>query len=268
MRATGLGEGVMVYSTLSGPEFAVRQQVLPLMGVDARLPMASLTKPLVARQVYRHVQAGDMRLDQPVIQLLPDFDKTGGPEVTVRHLLQHQAGFDRAMRDPLFHPGPISCRRAAHDVMLRPAESSAGSRIIYSNAGYCVLGEVLLQQGWAGSIAPVLRTPLGAAGGWRGSVRQLNHLLRQQLPLPALDSGPRLPDGSYYAYGWRYWPQRSGLRWTHFGRLPGMVSVAASDGQQSMLVAHFAGDPPDYEAMALTYLDNVQRCLAAEVAVR
>lgn len=259
MRATGLKQGVMVHATLDGDDFVVRQQLLPLMGAHAQLPMASLTKPLVAWQVRQQIQAGRMRLDQPIGELMPA--SAHAQSITVQHLLQHQAGFDRSVHDPLFWPGPPSCRRAAADVLSRPAELPVGGQVVYSNAGYCVLGEVLLRHGWGGALTPVLAEPLGAAGAWQGSVDALSQRLLEQLPLAMLPSAQHLPDGSHYAYGWRYWPQRTVWRWTHYGRLPGMVSIAASDGAATVLVVHFSGDPPDYEAVAVAYLEQVQRCL-------
>lgn len=261
MDATGLQAGVMSYTGPHGEERSVRQGPWPLAGVDASLPMASLTKPLVAHQVLRQIEAGHLRLDQSVAELLPVYVGPITEGTTIRNLLQHQAGYDRTKSDPLFASELPDCRQAARRVLSYSPEHLPGSRVIYSNAGYCVLGEVLLQHGWGGDLVPVLQAPLGAAGGWEGSASQLRTRLAAQLPLKVLPSAIHLEDGSYYGYGWRYWPQRSDLQWTHFGRLPGLVSIAASDGKQSMLVAHFSGDPADYEKMALKYVDAVTKCL-------
>lgn len=264
MDATGLHGGVMSYVDQQGEEILVRQGLLPLAGADAQLPMASLTKPLVADEIRRQIEAGQLRLDQPVAELLPFYSGVAVKGITVRHLLQHQAGYDRARVDPLFASAVPDCRQAAREVLSRPPEYLPGSQVLYSNAGYCVLGEVLLQHGWGGGLQPVLRTPLGAAGGWRGSVRQLRVLLERQLPLHDLSSDNHLSDGSYYTYGWRHWPQRDHFQWTHYGRLPGLVSIAASDGKKSMLVAHFSGDPDDYEKVASTFVESAFRCLQVE----
>lgn len=83
-------------------------------GRDFRL--ASVTKPLAALAVLVAVEEGAVELDEPA----------GPPGATVRHLLAHSAGlaFDGA-------PAP-----------RRPV-AEPGTRRIYSNAGFEVLGEHL-----------------------------------------------------------------------------------------------------------------------------
>jgi CubicO group peptidase (beta-lactamase class C family) len=81
-------------------------------------PLASVTKPLVALAVLVAVEEGTLDLDQSVT------DDRVGHGVTVRHLLAHAAGvaFDRPERIAL-----------------------PGSRRIYSNVGFEVLGDVLTE---------------------------------------------------------------------------------------------------------------------------
>ena len=80
--------------------------------VDAAYELASVTKPLVAVAVLVAVEEGALGLDDPA-----------GPEgSTVRHLLAHASGL--AMDN--------------QDVVARP-----GSRRVYSNTGFEVLGEHL-----------------------------------------------------------------------------------------------------------------------------
>lgn len=261
MGNTGLSHGVMAYSDADGRVVVLRSGWLPLLGGDAELEMASLTKPLVAQKIKNQLDAGNIRLEQPIAELLPEGPAEAVEGVTIRRLLQHQAGYDRTLRDPLFTAAGPDCRGAARDVLGRMPERNPGESVIYSNAGYCVLGEVLLRHGWASDLEPVLREPLGAAGGWSGSVVTLHAQLRRELPLRDLSSSHELPDGSYYAYGWRHWPQRlSGPQWTHYGRLPGVVSMAGTDGVHRMLVAHFSGDPIDYEQVAASYLAASWQC--------
>ncbi|WP_328913369.1 MULTISPECIES: serine hydrolase domain-containing protein [unclassified Streptomyces] len=80
--------------------------------VGRRFPLASVTKPLAAYAVLVGYEEGVFELDDPA-----------GPEgATVRHLLAHASGlaFDE------------------HRVMAAP-----GTRRLYSNAGFDVLGETL-----------------------------------------------------------------------------------------------------------------------------
>lgn len=259
-----LTEGVAVFSAFDGVR-EVRSSWVSSKNGDTILDMASLTKPLVAAEVRRRVHAGSLDLEEPIGALLPAARFV--PEtasITVRQLLQHRAGFDRSGGDPLFLPPPPSCHRAAEVVLGRAPEKQAGKQVMYSNAGYCILGEILLNnpEGADASVIQAIRSPLGAAGGWQGSLRELHAALSATLPLTELSAEPGLPDGSHYAYGWRRWPNgSSGPRWSHFGRLNGLVSVAVSDGRDKLLVAHFSGDPPDADAAGTAAAKALWRCM-------
>lgn len=79
---------------------------------DGAFPLASLTKPLFALAILVAVEEGSLELDQPA-----------GPEgSTVRHLLAHTSGL-----------GPDDPSQVA----------TPGTRRIYSNAGFEVLGRLL-----------------------------------------------------------------------------------------------------------------------------
>ena len=79
---------------------------------DRRFRLASVTKLLSAYAVLVALDEGALELDQPA-----------GPEgSTVRHLLAHSGGYDFAERTVRYEPG---------------------SRRLYSNAGFEVLGETL-----------------------------------------------------------------------------------------------------------------------------
>ncbi|WP_433925202.1 serine hydrolase domain-containing protein [Stenotrophomonas nematodicola] len=263
----GLEKGVAVFTTEHGGVAQAKAGWLNLRSADSVLPMASLTKPLVAGEVRRRVDRGELGLEQPVGELLPGVAFV--PEtasITVRQLLQHRAGFDRSFRDPLFASTPPSCQAAARDVLQRQPELGVGQQMLYSNAGYCVLGEILLSapSGLTADLRLSLDSPLGAAGGWSGTLHQLYGALYRTLPLVDIPTDVALPDGSYYTYGWRRWPAAvEGPSWSHFGRLPGMVSLALSDGRGRLLVAHFLGDPQDVDASSLEASRALWRCMEA-----
>ena len=103
---------------------------------DKVFPLASVTKPLVALSVLVAVEEGALGLDDPA-----------GPEgSTVRHLLAHASGL-------------------APDKDLVVAKP--GTRRIYSNAGFDVLGDHLAAVtglGCADYLHQALAEPLGLAG--------------------------------------------------------------------------------------------------------
>ncbi|WP_434027418.1 serine hydrolase domain-containing protein [[Pseudomonas] boreopolis] len=230
---------------------------------------ASLTKPIVASQVAKLIDAGSISLDASVASLFPELHGAKNyPEIQVRNLIQHTGGFDRdSSGDPLWDGDQVRpCPVAAQIALSRPLDFVPGQKISYSNVGYCLLG-MLVQKSLPQAdeaLLEALQSPLGAAGGWQSSLPELHSRLKATLPVRDLPPTVVLDDGSYYAYGWRHWPTKDpDLAWTHFGRLPGMLSVAFTDGRSNMLVAYFEGDPRNYNATGLAFSREAWRCLSA-----
>ncbi|QPC31768.1 beta-lactamase family protein [Caldimonas thermodepolymerans] len=244
---------------------------------DQAYPAASLTKPLVAHAIRGQVERGALRLEAKAADLLPGlaWSGPGTQDITLQHLLQHTAGLGRRDgRDPLWHHGGTSdgvpdCEAAAQYIVTQPTLRTPGVQAEYSNVGYCLLGLLLRQQAGAGelelpaALLQALHAPLGAAGGWRATLPEMHAALARTLPLRHLEAPPQpLPDGSWYAWSWRYWPKpAAGAPWTHTGRLPGFLAVALTDGRSRLLVAHFDGDPADYHAASQRFGRQAWGCL-------
>jgi len=125
--------------------------------------LASLSKTVTAVAVLQLVQDGRLKLDDPVLPILGDLGPRPGKmadprvrDITVRHLLQHAGGFDRAKTgDAVFLPHaldaarrqraplPPDCPTVARDTLERKLDFTPGERIGYSNVGYCILGRVI-----------------------------------------------------------------------------------------------------------------------------
>jgi CubicO group peptidase (beta-lactamase class C family) len=120
------------------------RQVAPAeapMTTDTLFDMASLTKPLAtATSVMILVEQGKLRLDDPVSRHIPEFAQQGKKDVTVLHLLMHQAGLipDNALADYLDGPKAAMDRVCALAPRAKP-----GQEFIYSDVGYIVLGELV-----------------------------------------------------------------------------------------------------------------------------
>lgn len=238
-----------------------------------RYAAASLTKPRVAHAIRVRLASEDSQLDTKAGQFLPEPHQSQISNlITLRHLLQHTSGLGLPDgKDALWshgYPPPpqANCKAAIQAVLNYPTLFTPGHKSEYSNAGYCVLGEILLHNE-SEKIEPGLRdaleTGLGGAGGWRGTINDLHKGLSETLPLAVLPPpNVTLPDGSWYSFGWRFWPdQQSGAPWTHTGRLPGFLAVALTDGRQRLLVARFDGDPVDYHVSAARFGREAWRCL-------
>ena len=269
----GLENGVAVFSNgHDGLEVAARNfSGWWQLRTGYRYKAASLTKPRLAHVIRRSVEVGELSLDARVTDLLPEyvFSGAGTTGITLRHLLQHTAGLGQPGGwDPLWYRGDetkADCESAGHYILQFAVESHPGEATKYSNAGYCLLSEVVrrVPQLAGDPIQEVLRSDLGGAGGWRAPLLEIHAGLARTLPTTRLPQPPgTLPDGSWYSWGWRYWPERhAGAPWTHTGRLPGILAVALSDGQQTLLVAHFDGDPEDYHEAAARFGQAAWPCM-------
>ena len=118
------------------------------------IPIASVSKPVLASVVMALVDQGKLTLDDPVEKYLPEFKdmkvKEGKPlarRMTIRHLLSHTAGFwgnkgisadkldlIRNFQRPL---GEAVSRMATYELEYQP-----GTKFVYSGSGFCVAGRV------------------------------------------------------------------------------------------------------------------------------
>lgn len=257
--------GLAIYSVGKGETHFVRQEFWDFRDERTTLPMASLTKPVVAHQIRRGIESGLWSLDSTLGSTLPKMELTPRTKsVTLRQLLQHQAGFRRIGYDPLFLTGNPDCSYAVTFGARYGPEVDPLTLINYSNEGYCFLGAVLLTHpaGISEELADTLSSPLGGAGGWVSSLGSAYQVLLEGMPILDMPTDVTLPDGSYYAYAWRHWPAVGAEpRWTHFGRLPGMMSIAASDGFGRLLVAHFKIDPVNAGEASRRAVEELWQCM-------
>ena len=113
------------------------------MTLDTVFDLASLTKVVAtAPSVMALVEDGKLRLQDRVAKHLPEFATGGGArdQVTVEQLLTHRAGL--AADDPMAlytgTPKEIFERK-----YRQPLVSAPGSRFLYSDVGFEVLGELV-----------------------------------------------------------------------------------------------------------------------------
>jgi CubicO group peptidase (beta-lactamase class C family) len=140
------------------------------------VPIASVSKPVLASVVMALVDQGKLTLDDPVEKYLPEFrdmkvkgGKSPIHRMTIRHLLSHTAGFwgnkgisaekldlIRNFQRPL---GEAVSRMATYELEYQP-----GTKFVYSGSGFCVAGrvaEVVLNQSLERIAQEVLFQPLG-----------------------------------------------------------------------------------------------------------
>jgi len=143
---------------------------------DELLPIASVSKPVLASVIMALVDQGKLKLDDPVANTLPAFkgkrverSTSAAPPITLRHLLAHTAGFWGNKKIP---PEKLDLIRnmerpladAVNGIASYDLVSEPGKKFIYSGSGYCVAGrvaEVTLGQSLEEIAQEVLFRPMG-----------------------------------------------------------------------------------------------------------
>jgi serine-type D-Ala-D-Ala carboxypeptidase len=171
LSAAVLFRGSLVHASVHG-EAQVEPEARPLTAGHL-FDVASLTKAMATTSLAALLVARrELSLDDRIARFLPAFAGGGKDAVTVRHLLAHASGlpawrpyYEAAMRDPVaglaFRPpaerpaerlaeafarGHALVREA---VLAEPLEAAPGSRVLYSDLGFMLLGWVLEEAGGA-----------------------------------------------------------------------------------------------------------------------
>lgn len=154
--------------------------------VDTYFDLASITKPFVATILLQNVAAGRLRLDDSLTRIFPGWRGTAHERITPRMLLAHNSGMNsgadyRELLD----------RDIVQFALERELVAPPGERVIYSDLGFIVVGE-LLQRMTGCSLSAQMRAfspatiylpraPLQLAipatedDGWRGRVQGFVH---------------------------------------------------------------------------------------------
>jgi serine-type D-Ala-D-Ala carboxypeptidase len=104
--------------------------------------LASLTKPLVTGLLCaRLIELGELTLDSSLANYLGEFDRADRHTLTVRHLLVHTSGLP-AWR-PLYILSGGEREAVLGAIASEPLEHAPGTRVIYSDLNFIVLGFLL-----------------------------------------------------------------------------------------------------------------------------
>jgi D-alanyl-D-alanine carboxypeptidase len=143
---------------------------LDLVTTTDRFRIASISKVITATVVLQLVDAGFLRLDEPVGQRLADSlgvpAGNGVAAVTVRHLLSHTSGFPD-YRGEFFGDRFLSCEAAAAFGLARSVARTPGTNHDYSNLNFCLLGLLVADvtgKSYEDATNQLLLQPLGITG--------------------------------------------------------------------------------------------------------
>ncbi|MBP1993148.1 serine hydrolase domain-containing protein [Paenibacillus eucommiae] len=101
---------------------------------------ASLTKVVATLPVLLLlIDQGKLKLEDPVVHYVPEFDHGGKREITIRHLLTHTSGL-AASED--FHTQAWDLERILRSIGNKPLSYEPGKQVIYSDLGFILLGVI------------------------------------------------------------------------------------------------------------------------------
>jgi len=111
------------------------------MTVDTVFDLASLTKPIATgTSVMILVERGKLRLRDKVSEHIEGFAEGGKESITVEQLMTHQSGLiaDNAIEEYADGPGEAWKR-----IVRAPVDHEPGTKFVYSDVGFIVLGELI-----------------------------------------------------------------------------------------------------------------------------
>ncbi len=133
---------------------------------DTLFQVGSITKTFTGTALMRLVEAGKVRLEEPVRSYLPDFrvkDDEVSAKVTVGHLLTHSSGWVGDYFDD-FGLGDDALARMVAALADLPQITSPGTVWAYNNAGFYVAGriiEVVTARPYEDALQELVLGPLG-----------------------------------------------------------------------------------------------------------
>ncbi len=139
-------KGKIVYRKAFGNRSLV--PTVEKMTVDTIFDVASLTKPIAtATSIMILVEQGKLRLGDTVGMYIPDIDDPQAKRVTIQQLLTHTSGYR-----PDFDLGEKWTGREGMLAALKKEKLRAapGTRFVYSDIGFIVLGEIVERIGLPG----------------------------------------------------------------------------------------------------------------------
>jgi CubicO group peptidase (beta-lactamase class C family) len=109
---------------------------------DTGFPLASVTKEFTASAILSLVEKGQLSLDEPVRNLLPEVPETWSG-ITVRHCLAHASGLPDAITDDVNFSLLSDSRDGLLQKVFRLPSNPPGRKAVYNQTGYLLLDMIL-----------------------------------------------------------------------------------------------------------------------------
>lgn len=129
--------------------FGVTREGGEAVTADTLFQIGSISKPFTATAIMKLVEAGEIGLDDPVVDHLPWFrtsDAAQSAQITIRHLLAHRSGistFDGNHNQDGGSGDAKAMEDAVRDLSRISLSAPPGEIFQYSNANYQILGVLI-----------------------------------------------------------------------------------------------------------------------------
>jgi beta-lactamase class C len=111
---------------------------------DTVFLLASITKPMTAAAAMTLVDAGKLRLDDPVKKHIPEFRSGARERITVRHLLTHTSGLpDMLPANEQLRKEHAPLRRFVAETCRTPLLFEPGTQLKYQSMGILLAAEIV-----------------------------------------------------------------------------------------------------------------------------
>ncbi|WP_332666716.1 serine hydrolase domain-containing protein [Aeromicrobium sp.] len=167
---------------------------------NAQMAIGSVTKPIIAAQVMQLVEAGDLELDDPVADHLPDWVELDTNGATIRDLMAMRSGLsdyvdDESLNATADHPRQGETWR---EVLARvePPHGSPGETFEYNNTNFLLLG-LVIEHVRGRPLAEVLRSGVLAGEGLERLILQPDERPTSPMAMPSEETGALEKGGGY-----------------------------------------------------------------------
>ncbi|MCF8412502.1 MAG: serine hydrolase [Melioribacteraceae bacterium] len=114
------------------------------VNVNSIFDLASLTKVIATTSAAMILVAdGRLKLEEKVVDILPDFENNGKEQITVKNLLLHNSGLPAFKQ---FYKNFSSSEDVLNDIFNSELVAIPGEKYIYSDLGFVVLQKVIEQK--------------------------------------------------------------------------------------------------------------------------
>jgi CubicO group peptidase (beta-lactamase class C family) len=146
-------QGEIIFHEASGSAMRIPRQIP--MTCETLFDLASLTKPLAtAAAILLLIQRRLLTLNDPLSRFFPEFATGAKKEVSLFHLLNHSAGlpdwkpyYQQIVKKEEKEPGFLGSPAAKEEIYRlareEPLIASPGTKSLYSDIGFILLGEVI-----------------------------------------------------------------------------------------------------------------------------